>query len=146
VGIKAVINYVWMLLIGLACIAKAYVGDLVPDIAFVGLFGLLTVSSGLIFLTNFIDLIKYPQYNTWVSWLSVLFGVFPIMAYAVMTVILLLKDSFGGLYFAPAAIQVVQLIIRLIFCGFIDLTIMGFIFSAILIVGLFLLGKAVTDN
>lgn len=138
-----------MALTALICFAKAFADELVPDIALVGLFGLLTLSKGITFLMNFINMIKYHQLNTWMAWLDVFLQLFPIMAFGGMAGIMLLKDAFGGLYFAPAAIKVVELVLVLIFANFIPMigvTAVNLILNALFIGGLFILGKAFTDN
>lgn len=146
VGIKSIIHYAILLLIGLACIAKSVVGELVSDIAFLGLFGLMTLFTGITFLSYFIDMIKFHQLNTWIAWVNVFFQLFPIIAFGAMTGIILLKDGFGGLYFALAAIMLVQFALVVLLSGFIELTIMSIIMELLFIGGLFTFGKAATDN
>jgi len=138
-----------LILIGLVCIANAFVGNGTYDIVLIIFFALLTLSECITFLMNFINMIKYHQLNTWKAWLSVFLQLFPIMAFGGMAGIMLLKDAFGGLYFAPAAIQVVELVLVLFFANFIPIigvTAMNLILNALLIGGLFILGKAFTDN
>ena len=144
-GTAAIINYT-LIITGFVCIAKGVVGDLVSDISFVVYFGLMALCAGVTFVSYFIDMLKFHQLNTWIGWVDIFLQTFPVVIFGAMAGIILLKDAFGGLYFAPAAIQLVRLVLALIFSGFIQLAMMNIVIELLLIVGLFTLGKAATNN
>ena len=89
------------IIIGLALIVKGVLGDIVPDIALVGLFGIMALFAGVAFLKSSMALFR--EGNFWVKLVSVSTNLLMLIAYGGMAAIIFMKDSFGGFFFVPAA-------------------------------------------
>ena len=120
---------------GLALIAKAFLSDRIPNIVLVALFGLLALSCVTSFIENFIDMIRYDLFNHFISYVNLLSYGLMVVVYGGMAAIILLKDSLGGFFFAPAAVLVAKafmwFLIRVI--GMFGMVRVAFGFSLILL-------------
>ena len=94
------LQFAVMLGVGLALIAKAFVPDMIPDIAFVGAFGLLTLFA----LMDVVDIYRVYSRGDYYFYirLQMIFGLVVTLGYASMTAILFLKDSMAKFFFLPA--------------------------------------------
>ncbi len=164
------LNYALWWLAAIALAAKAFLPDLVPDIALVGLFGLLALISGILTLLASIanaDSIlggmmwRYMFESKFAAWVYILlqaiFGLFPCLAFAAVAVLILLRSSLGQLFFAPAAISAVG-----IFCNFLfsvtecfglmrnmmrsNVSIIYLLLSGITVVAYLLVGMAIREE
>ena len=142
---KTMIWYGAMALTALLCFGKALVDELIPDIALVGLFGLIALVEILgLFGGELSSMYGVSKFRILLSNLLSI-GVFGSMAGLIF-----LKDAFGEFYFAPAALKVVHIIVNALLYMFSHV---GFMMVLMLLIGeillawgLLLLGKAVTNN
>lgn len=135
---------------GLILIAKAFVKDMIPEIALVGLFGVLAIISGISFLQGFIALFREGPFI--VKIINVCSPALTLAAYGAMAAIILLKDSFGSFFFVPAGAVAVKAVLAFIgrFMAIggmpIGAGLMIFVFDMILVGALFAVGMAVNEN
>ena len=93
---------VWILAGGVL-IAKAFVPDMLPNIAIAGLFALLALFALVGFVGDFFALFRGGNARYFVNWIRVFSALLSVVAVGGMAVIIFLKDSFGSLFFVPAA-------------------------------------------
>ena len=94
------LQFVVMLGVGLALIAKAFVPDMIPNIAFVGAFGLLTLFALMDTIQIYRNFTRYGYY--YYVWLEIIFSLVVTLGYASMTAILFMKDSMAQFFYLPA--------------------------------------------
>ncbi len=144
------IGNIIMILTGLILMAKAFVKDMIPDIALVGLFGVLAIFSGISFLQSFIALFREGYF--WIKAINVCSNVLMLVAYGGMAAIILLKDSFGGFFFVPAGAVAVKALLAFVgrFIGMgampMGAYLIIFVFDMVLVGALLAVGMAVNEN
>ena len=158
--IMSLIRFGMVLLTGLILIAKAFVKDIVPDIAIVVLFALMAVYWSIPFLQNF--WLFWGEGNFWVKSVFVCTSLLMVVAYGGMAAIILLKDSFGGFFFVPAlavagkaflnfvlyasASTIVKAMkMKILYMPF-GMCLLVFVFDMVLVGALFAIGMAVKEN
>ena len=94
------LQFVVMLGVGLALIAKAFVPDMIPNIVFVGAFGLLTLFALMDTIQIYRNFTRYG-YHYYV-WVEIIFSLVVTLGYASMTAILFMKDSMAQFFYLLA--------------------------------------------
>ena len=103
-------NIAFLALVGVVMLVKALMPDLVPDIALVGVFGLLSmvwVGKLAIYVIN-MGRMGQPFMSDMVSLGQ---DLLMLAAFAGMAAIIFLKDSLGQFYFVPAMLAITSLVI-----------------------------------
>ena len=150
-GITQTIQWIIPILIGLVLVAKAFVGDMIPDIVLVGLFGVLALLEGVAFLKSVPLLFRGGDIIE--ALLSVTMNFLMVLAYGGMAAIIFMKDSFGGFFFVPAAAVGVNALLRLVLYSSVwsyywsfKVVLLIFLLDMVFAAALFVIGKAVVED
>lgn len=144
ITIMSKIQLIITISIGVVLIAKAFFGDMIPDIVLVGLFGVLALLEGVAFLKSVPLLFRGGDIIE--ALLSVTMNFLMVLAYGSMAAIIFMKDSFGGFFFVPAAAVGARALLIFLLYGLASLRSIGFLFEIMLVGALFSIGPAVKEE
>ena len=151
ITIMSKIQLIITISIGVVLIAKAFFGDMIPDIVLVGLFGVLALLEGVAFLKS-VPLF-FRGGDIIVGLLSVTMNFLVLLAYGGMAAIIFMKDSFGGFFFVPAAAVGVNALLRLVLYSSVwsyywsfKVVLLIFLLDMVFAAALFVIGKAVVED
>ena len=97
-------NIVLLALAGIVLLVKAFMPDLIPSIALGGIFGLLALFALITLFKNFFNIFEIRGFKAIMRTLVYVFmNLLSVVAFGSMAAVIILKDSFGSLFFVPAA-------------------------------------------
>jgi hypothetical protein len=149
------VSFAFLIIAGLVCIAKAFVDDMIPDIALAGVFCVLALCAVLAFFKRFFNMFDYRGFRYFINYVTLFSIAMEIVAFGLVAAMIFLKGGLASLFFAPAAVKALQTGMWFLVYAFgmfgtrsygIAFS-MGFVITEMfMVIGLFAVSKAVNEK